>query len=213
VLAKEPGLVDGGAELRAELEELTAWRQHYITAVDGLELHSDAQKHFEQHPPPDPPPGPEGLDGEFSTWILLGLPLSATDRHTLEHNEPFRHRLDPEEFAGTAMLNEIRYLLGLAMVRIEAKLGDAARDHSSDMERLGFFDHTSPVPGKRTPSDRASRFGTSGGAENIARGHRSGPSAIQGWWYSPGHHRNMLGGHGRTGLGRSGELWTQMFGG
>jgi uncharacterized protein YkwD len=82
--------------------------------------------------------------------------------------------------------------------------------------RLGrdrFFDHTSPVPGKRTPSDRAARFGTSGGAENIASGHDTGASAIRGWWYSPGHHRNMLGDHARTGLGRSGSLWTQMFGG
>jgi uncharacterized protein YkwD len=80
------------------------------------------------------------------------------------------------------------------------------------MQRLGFFAHESPVEGKRTPGDRAAKAGTSGGAENIARGQRTAKSANQAWWYSPGHHKNMLGGHARIGLGRKDDFWTQMFG-
>jgi uncharacterized protein YkwD len=80
------------------------------------------------------------------------------------------------------------------------------------MKRLGFFSHESPVPGKRTPGDRAALAGTSASAENIAAGQSKGVDAIGAWYYSPGHHKNMFGGHARVGLGHSDTLWTQMFG-
>lgn len=211
--AREPRLATDFAALQRERGELLQWHTLFGQSVAGLELHPDVEKHFVKRPPPPAPCGVASLDDEWIVWTLLALPISARDRRTLEANETLRAVLDPQELAGTTALNKLRFLLGLPCVRIDEKLTRAARDHSADMELLGFFDHTSPVPGKRTPSDRAARFGTSGGAENIANGHDSGPSAIRGWWYSPGHHRNMLGDHARTGLGRSGVLWTQMFGG
>jgi len=116
-------------------------------------------------------------------------------------------------FTGIAELNRIRMRLGLGVLAIDVKLCAAARDHSADMLALGFFAHESPVPGKRTPGERAARFGTSAGAENIAFGQASGSEAITAWWYSPGHHRNLLSGAARVGLGRAGHHWTQMFGG
>ncbi|MFI5378131.1 MAG: CAP domain-containing protein [Tepidisphaerales bacterium] len=54
--------------------------------------------------------------------------------------------------------------------------------------------------------------GTSASAENIASGTGTGEGAIRMWWHSPGHHKNMLARQHRTGLGRSGNHWTQMFG-
>ena len=42
--------------------------------------------------------------------------------------------------------------------------------------------------------------------ENIAAGQDTGEGAIHAWWHSPGHHKNMLGGHGRVGLGRRDPL-------
>jgi uncharacterized protein YkwD len=212
VLERAPAAAEALARLRDERVELAQWRALYAGATVGLELHPDAEKHFLKNPPPPEPLPPQALDDEWIVWTLLALPLSARDRKTLETNETLRATLDPEEIAGTTALNRLRWLLGLPLVRIDDKLTLAARDHSTDMRTLDFFAHESPVEGKRTPGDRAARFGTSGGAENIARGHDTGPSAIRGWWYSPGHHRNMLGGHARVGLGRSGELWTQMFG-
>ncbi len=163
--------------------------------------------------PPAPPPTAAALDDEFTVWTLLAMPLSARGRRALEANELLRADSDAEEFAGTTALNRLRFLLGLSLLRIDEKLTAAARDHSTDMVTLGFFDHSSPVAGKHTPWERAARFGTSANAENIAAGHGTGPSAVRGWWYSPGHHRNMLGNHARTGLGRHRETWTQMFGG
>ena len=211
--SRDPGLAEAMAALREERAALARWFQLYSESTLGLELHPDAEKHFAKVPPPPAPLPVAALDDEGTVWTLLAMPLSARDRKTLESNETLRPGSDPEEFAGTTSLNRLRWLLGLSLLRLDDKLTKAARDHSADMATLGFFDHTSPVEGKRTPGDRAARFGTSAGAENIAAGHDTGASAIRGWWYSPGHHRNMLGNHGRVGLGRSAQHWTQMFGG
>lgn len=213
VLAADPQIAGARTERQQERRELAEWFALYVAMLDGFDINPDAQKHLEKTPPPDAPLPPEQLDAEFEEWLLLGLPLSARDRRTLQENALLRSRIDREEYAGTRALNVLRYLLGLPMVRIDLKLGDAARDHSRDMVKLGFFDHTSPVAGKRTFGERASRFGTSASSENIAAGQETGPGAITAWWHSPGHHRNMLGNHGRTGLGRDGATWTQLFGG
>lgn len=147
-------------------------------------------------------------------WLcVLATPMSKSDRETLERNRELAGELpDPEEGRGVLDLNRLRIRLGLPAVLIDVKLCQAARDHSNDMRTLGFFAHESPVPGKRTPGERAARAGTSAGAENIAAGQPTGAGANLAWWYSPGHHRNMLGGHSRIGLGRSEGFWTQMFG-
>jgi hypothetical protein len=211
--ADEPALAASHQALVTEREHLARARSLYVESASGLALHPDAAKHFQKVLPPPPPPSPAALADEWLVWTLLAMPLSGRDRKALEANEALRPTSDPEEFAGTTALNRLRFLLGLALLRIDDRLGKCARDHASDMVTHDFFDHTSPLPGKRSPGDRAARFGTSGGAENIAAGHDTGPSAIRGWWYSPGHHRNMLGDHGRTGLGRCEQTWTQMFGG
>lgn len=213
VLAADAQIATALAERKQERRELVDWFALYVAMLDGFDINPDAQKHLEKTPPPDAPPAPEQLDAEFEEWLLLGLPLSARDRRTLQENALLRGKIDREEYAGTRALNMLRYVLGLPMLRIDLKLGDAARDHSRDMVALGFFDHTSPVPGKRTFGERASKFGTSASSENIAAGQATGPGAITAWWHSPGHHRNMLGNHGRTGLGRDAATWTQLFGG
>ncbi len=144
---------------------------------------------------------------------LLATPMTPADREVLVKNRALAAELpEPEEAAGVLDLNRLRLVLGLNALLLDVKLCAASRDHSNDMRTLGFFDHTSPVEGKKTPWDRAARFGTSAGAENIAAGHETGAGANLGWWYSPGHHKNMLAGHARVGLGRSEAFWTQMFG-
>jgi hypothetical protein len=213
LVTKAPALQTAFDALQRERAELPEWYALYGESTAGLELHPDAEKHFLKNPPPSPPLPLAGLDDEWTAWTLLAMPLSARDRSALEANETLRATMDPQEIAGNTALNRLRWLLGLPVLRIDPKLAAAARDHSLDMETLGFFAHESPVAGKKSPGDRAARFGTSGGAENIASGQESGPAAVQSWWYSPGHHRNMLGGHGRVGLGRHARKWTQMFGG
>ncbi len=144
---------------------------------------------------------------------FAAMPMSARDARVLLANRAIERTIDVREAEGIRELNEIRALLGLAVLAIDVRLCNASRDHSNDMRERGFFSHTSPIPGKESFGRRAALAGTSASAENIAVGHGTGRSAIRGWWYSPGHHKNMLGDHARVGLGRSESHWTQMFGG
>ena len=104
-------------------------------------------------------------------------------------------------------------LLSEDKVEESLELCDAARDHSKDMSEKNFFAHESPVKGKTTPWDRAANFGTTASGENIYAGSTDPHGANTGWFYSPGHHKNMFNpGQKRIGLGQFKSHWTQMFG-
>lgn len=118
-----------------------------------------------------------------------------------------------DEAQGIEECNLWRLYVGLNALELDPKLCEAARDHSKDMSEQGFFAHNSPVRGKTTPWDRAKNFGTTASGENIYAGSSDPHSANSGWFYSPGHHKNMFkGSHHRIGLGRHGRHWTQLFG-
>jgi len=135
-------------------------------------------------------------------------------RRVLAENESLAAQLPADTVAGMKALNAMRIMCGLNPLLYDPKLCETATDHSRDMETKNFFDHSSPVEGKKSPWDRAKRFGTTASAENIYMGSNVTVDAIKAWFLSPGHHKNMLGeGHKRQGLGRSGKHWTQMFGG
>jgi uncharacterized protein YkwD len=102
--------------------------------------------------------------------------------------------------------------VGLNALVLDPKLCTASRDHSQDMKEKNFFAHNSPVPGKESPWQRAKLAGTTASAENIYSGGSNPSGANKGWFFSPGHHKNMFGGHRRIGLGHYGGRWTQMFG-
>lgn len=117
------------------------------------------------------------------------------------------------EARGIEEANLWRLLVGLNALELDPKLCEAARDHSKDMAEKGFFAHESPVPGKHSPWDRAKNFGTTASGENIYAGSGDPSAANKGWFFSPGHHKNLFAaGHARIGLGNHGGHWTQMFG-
>jgi uncharacterized protein YkwD len=144
---------------------------------------------------------------------LLAMQVNPATKKVLEFNATVEDQLALAEAEGVRDLNRIRLLLGLGVVKTDVKLCTAARGHSGDMRTKEFFSHDSPVPGKKTPWDRAARAGTTANAENIAAGTASGSGANQMWFHSPGHFKNMLGNHVRIGMGCDGDKWTQMFGG
>ena len=124
-----------------------------------------------------------------------------------------KEELPSAEVAGIRELNEMRLLVGLPALAIDPKLCEASRGHSRDMAEHGFFAHNSPIKGRETPSKRAAEAGTTGGGENIFMGSNNPQAANRGWFFSPGHHKNMFGGsYRRIGLGQHGRHWTQMFG-
>jgi uncharacterized protein YkwD len=138
-----------------------------------------------------------------------GLKILEKNRKIAEDEE-----VPAEEARGIEECNLLRLYVGLGALVLDPKLCDASRDHSKDMAEQKFFAHESPVPGKKTPWDRAAKAGTTASGENIFAGSADSHSANMGWFYSPGHHKNMFSpGQRRIGLGQHGSHWTQMFGG
>lgn len=138
-----------------------------------------------------------------------GLKILEKNREIAEDEE-----IPAEEAKGIEECNLMRLYVGLNALVLDPKLCEASRGHSKDMAEQGFFAHESPVPGKKTPWDRAAKAGTSASGENIYAGSADSHSANMGWFYSPGHHKNMFSpGQRRIGLGQHGSHWTQMFGG
>lgn len=145
--------------------------------------------------------------GDQAASIQAGRRAAAV----LKKNERFKGEIPRNEYAGILELNHWRIAAGLAPLEIDPKLCDAARDHSKDMERLGFFAHQSPVKGKKEPWDRAKNFGTTARGENIAI-NDSTEAANQAWFFSPGHHKNMFKpDFSVIGLGIQGRHYTQLF--
>jgi uncharacterized protein YkwD len=163
--------------------------------------------------PAAPPRFADYLRAHEELAALLTTPLDKEAQAVLASNAKLAARLEAEEAKAVLHCNLARILLGLRPLAIDLKLAAAARDHSADMQRLGFFDHLSPVSGKRTPDERARRFGTTGDGENIYMGRGDGAHAHDVWFHSPGHFRNLLSDdYRRIGVGRHQDHFTQMFG-
>jgi uncharacterized protein YkwD len=141
--------------------------------------------------------------------------LMAYNVKVMKHNPAVKGPTEPER-EQVRITNEYRIMFGhRRALRIHPFLVQSARGHSDDMGKLGFFDHFSPVPGKRTPDDRMKLAGyvPAGGSENIHAGSGSPEGAHEGWTHSSGHHRNLLSpGWVEMGTGQSGRFWTQNFG-
>lgn len=143
---------------------------------------------------------------------LLAMPMVATARTVLLRNFRAAAQLQPQEAEAIRDFNRIRLLLGQWVVRTDVRLCACARDHCRDMIRLDFVGHDSPLPGKRKPWDRAKRFGTQAGGENITAGTDDPHEANRRWFRSPMHFNNLFHKFRRVGVGNVGLYWTQMLG-
>jgi uncharacterized protein YkwD len=100
--------------------------------------------------------------------------------------------------ATICLLNRERTRRGLPPLRLNDLLSAASAEHSQDMVRLRYFEHT--APDGRSVGDRLRAVGYSAGVsssagENIAWGvgPESTPAAIVGvWMHSPGHREDIL---------------------
>ena len=122
-------------------------------------------------------------------------------------------RLTKDEQQVLKLTNLVRKQHGLGKLELDTRLVATARDHCLDMQKHNFFAHESPVEGKQTPFDRATHFGTTANAENLAAGNATPAEVVQGWLESPGHRSNLLQPDmKRTGVGRVGGYWTALYG-
>ena len=116
------------------------------------------------------------------------------------------------------LLNGRRQALGLAPMRLERRLWEACATHAEEMQRLGYFDHESPTPGRRTPDRRAelAKFGGSFEGENLFQSRApQAPSAVfRSWWASDSHRYVLFSGKPNAlGLDPGGGThWTLMTG-
>lgn len=113
------------------------------------------------------------------------------------------------------LTNQVRAKAGVPPLKINELLRQAARSHSTDMARRGFFSHNDPDG--VTPFDRMRSHGyAQPAAENIAKGQSRPHEVISAWLNSPGHRANLLNpGFSVIGVGLhldSGPWWTQNFG-
>ncbi len=110
------------------------------------------------------------------------------------------------------LVNQHRAANGKPPLVYDDKLESAIQGHCEHMRTHAFFSHDAPEAVVAKFTTRGSLCGTSTSGENIAKGYTSAEAVMTGWKNSPGHNANMLGGHRRIGIGKSGSVWGQMFG-
>ncbi|WP_010096520.1 CAP domain-containing protein [Ornithinibacillus scapharcae] len=112
------------------------------------------------------------------------------------------------------LTNKERQQAGLSLLEVDNALSNVAREKSNDMQRNGYFSHTSPTYG--SPFDMMRDFGITyqSAGENIAQGQRTPDEVVQAWMNSEGHRANILNPdftHIGVGYDPDGQHWTQMF--
>ncbi len=117
------------------------------------------------------------------------------------------------------LTNAERLAHGCKALRIDSRLVTAARAHSTDMVKAGFFDHTgSDGSNFVTREVRAGYPRNGASAENIAYGYRTPEQVVTGWMNSSGHRKNILNcastavGVGLAYTSGGAPYWTQDFG-
>lgn len=103
---------------------------------------------------------------------------------------------------------------GLTDLKENRLLSQVARKKSEDMLENQYFSHESPVFG--SPFAMMQHFGVDyyAAGENIAKGYQTPEEAVDAWWESPGHKKNILSPlYKEIGVGyvETGKYWTQMF--
>ena len=223
-LTEETAKSQGGPALASLRKALTVSRDDVLGGSDALSTRREAivallavQKRcvsvqLEGKAPPAGPDPNDVMMQEEVALAMMGAPLSTVNRRIVETIWRSGGAILSAEAAGLIDLNVMRSLLGLRGLDLDVKLCRASRGHSKDMIERKFFDHTSPVPGKKTPWDRARQAGTTAGGECIQYGASTGAGANTWWFFSPAHHKLMLGDFTRAGLGKYKDHWTLMLG-
>ncbi|HEY7148717.1 MAG TPA: CAP domain-containing protein [Gaiellaceae bacterium] len=141
--------------------------------------------------------------------ISLGLALAVSaragaDAVTPAPLAPRGPSITPNALAVVRVMNSVRASHGLPPLRVGRALTRAARSHSVDMARRGYFEHGAFVRRLRSFGVRAPYIG-----ENLASGTQplSAAAIVQMWIASPPHRQNLLDrSFRRVGVGEAGGL-------
>ena len=98
----------------------------------------------------------------------------------------------PQELELMTLINQLRQNYGLAPLRTDIALVNAARRHSLDMAQTNFFSHIGSDGSSPWDRIREAGYNLGYGGENIAAGYPTPAGVLNGWLNSPGHRDNML---------------------
>ncbi len=126
----------------------------------------------------------------FALWIVASPAGATADRPASS--------LSSLEQGVLASINALRHEHGLAPLRLSPRLSAAARQHSSEMAARGYFSHDSA--NGSSFDRRIARYYPMGGSHYWSVGENllwSSPDvdpggALNMWWNSPEHRKNML---------------------
>jgi uncharacterized protein YkwD len=163
----------------------------------------------------------EGETAEDTVVITVnapGTPDSSWPADWTELENAVVGEVNKVRASGTYCANEWHPAVG--PIEMDEVIRIAARLHSEDMAKQGYFSHDS-LDG-RDFSDRMSEAGFTGASpwgENIATGYNSAKDVVAGWVSSPGHCRNLMSGSYKVmGIGYyylpsapTKSYWTQNF--
>ena len=118
---------------------------------------------------------------------------------------------DPVPGAAAA-LNDLRTKAGRGALAEHPALVAAADTHARDMARRGYFSHTGADGSSVGQRLRAQGYQWCHVAENIAKGQKTLPEVMEGWFFSPGHRANMIAREAAVfGLARAGDVWVMVL--
>jgi uncharacterized protein YkwD len=122
----------------------------------------------------------------LSSWCVAEETTACHDSHYIIQPQAERYVFSE--------VNRLRVEMGMEPLKKNLKLQSAAREHSCEMARLGYFSHED-FQGRNLKQRLAPLLlKWQSIAENIAKCQDSNPAktAVHGWLHSPGHKRNML---------------------
>jgi uncharacterized protein YkwD len=132
----------------------------------------------------------------FASGFLACAGPTSPDPEPTGGGTPTITTTPPSEAAAAIvdLTNAERTRNGLAAVRANGQLMQAAQIHADQMARLGRLDHVLPEAQYPRPEDRinAAGYRWRAYAENLAWGQRNPAEAVSGWMESPGHRTNIL---------------------
>ena len=90
------------------------------------------------------------------------------------------------------LVNSERAAQGLTALQKDSRLAALAQQKAEDMAKKQYFSHTSPTYGSAFDMLKAAGYSYKTAGENIAMGHKSAASVMDGWMHSSGHRANIL---------------------
>ncbi len=195
------------SSLRAELDRLH-WLEQTLASLGEADDDAMAQLGWVRALPP----GDTITVRDYCATVAERAELVAW-RRIDAYNQIVAKSLSAPQRELLQITNDYRAMFRHPPIAVVRALVDASQGHAEEMSRLGFFDHMSPTPGRRTPYDRMKLAGyLAGVSENIAL-FDGAMGAHVAWCHSSGHHRNLLDAANREiGVGAHGRYWVQNFG-